>query len=247
MAKLNQIIAVVGGRKSRVQSALTQVYHSLQKNDLLSGLKRTYRPKDEEGEKLPEESKRVQVRVSEQLETVRSELTDLFDGVATMESANAEAKADVKVGSKVILSAVPVTVLLFLEKQLTDIGTLVSKLPTLDPAERWEKSAEADCFATATYESVRTKKIPRNHVKYEATKEHPAQVEMYMEDVLVGFWSTVKFSGAIPEAERNSMMARVRQLQDAVKVAREEANGIDVKDVKIAKPVFDFLFSESTV
>jgi hypothetical protein len=35
-------------------------------------------------------------------------------------------------------------------------------------------------------------------VKAEATEKHPAQVEVYHEDVVVGQWKTVKFSGALP-------------------------------------------------
>ena len=41
------------------------------------------------------------------------------------------------------------------------------------------------------------KTVPRNHNKDEATKKHPAQVEMDTEDVRVGTWKTT-FSGALP-------------------------------------------------
>ena len=50
MAKLNQIIAVEKGVKSRSFQELTEAHHALQKPTLLSGISRTYRPKDEEGE-----------------------------------------------------------------------------------------------------------------------------------------------------------------------------------------------------
>ena len=51
-------------------------------------------------------------------------------------------------------------------------------------------------------QTLRTKKVPRNHVKAEATEKHPAQVEVYYEDVAVGYWTTVKFSGALPAQPR---------------------------------------------
>ena len=244
MAKLNQIIAVANGKKSRTQASLTELHHKLAKSDLLNGISRTYKPKDEEGEHFPPESKRVQVRVSQVIEAVEETLTELYDVVATQDAANCEATADVKVGEKVILPAVPVTTLLFIEKQLTDLHTFVQKLPTLDPAEEWSYSADADAYATKQSETTKTKKIPRNHVVAEATKEHPAQVQVYTEDVVVGYWSTTKFSGAIPERERNQMLRRVEELQDGVKRAREQANSVDVSNVEIAKPIFAFLFGK---
>lgn len=60
MAKLNQIVAVVGGVKSRAQATVSQIYQKLQKTELLQGITKTYEPDSEEGEKLPSESKRVQ-------------------------------------------------------------------------------------------------------------------------------------------------------------------------------------------
>jgi hypothetical protein len=84
--------------------------------------------------------------------------------------------------------------------------------------------------------------VPKTHVKYEATKEHPAQVEMYMEDVWVGTWTIVKSSGAIPAATRNAMLERVRKLLDAVKAAREEANGIEVKPQKVGAAILGYVF-----
>ncbi|NOK58124.1 MAG: hypothetical protein GFH25_541186n388 [Chloroflexi bacterium AL-N10] len=55
MARLNQIIAIEKGVKSRSFQELTEAHHSLQKPTLIAGIARTYRPKDEEGEQLPPE------------------------------------------------------------------------------------------------------------------------------------------------------------------------------------------------
>jgi hypothetical protein len=204
MPKLNQIIAITAGKKSRAQKAITEVHHQLQKSALLDGIARTYRPKDEEGEKFPAERKHVQLKVNDAITKVKDELTELFDVVATQDYANCVAKADVKVDGVVLLEKVPVTYLLFLEKQLVDLNTFVEKLPTLDPAETWKYSAEADCFTSESYETTKTKKVLKNHVKSEATKEHPAQVETYSEDVVVGYWTTTKFSGRSQESRDDS-------------------------------------------
>jgi hypothetical protein len=243
MARLNQIIAVEKGVKSRSFQELTEAHHVLQKPNLLAGISRTYRPKDEEGEQLPPESTRVQVRVAEVMAEVRQALTRLFDVILTKDVANGAAKADIVVDGTTIATEVPVTYLLFLEKQLTDLLTFVTKIPVLDAAESWSYDEATDAYATAPTQTTRSKKVPRNHVKAEATEKHPAQVEMYFEDVLVGYWTTVKYSGALPQARINELKARVVRLAEAVKVAREKANSTEVTDQKIGERVFDYLFA----
>lgn len=65
MARLNQIIAIEKGIKSRSAQELAEFQKAIQKPTLLSGISRTYRPKDEEGEQLPPESKKVEVKAEE--------------------------------------------------------------------------------------------------------------------------------------------------------------------------------------
>jgi hypothetical protein len=76
----------------------------------------------------------------------------------------------------------------------------------------------------------------------EATKEHPAQVHLYQEDVADGRWKTIKFSGAIPASEVNVIVARIEKLQIAVKFAREEANRSEVKLQKTGDPLLKYVF-----
>ena len=242
MSKLNQIIAVLNGKKSRSQKELTEIYKKLQKSALFEGISRTYQPQDEEGETQPPERKNVQYKGRDAINDARAALCDLYNVAATQDWANCDAKASVTVEDQVIIEDVPVPHLLFLEKQLTDLHTFVTTLPTLDPAEVWHWDSNADCYTSDTTFSNRTKKVPRSHVLVEATEHHPAQAEMYHEDVKVGEWRTVKFSGAIPAQERNEVLGRIRKLQDAVKYAREQANNMEVEEVNIGNKVLDFVF-----
>jgi hypothetical protein len=150
VAKLNQIIAVEKGVKNKSFQDLTEAHHAVQKPTLLSGISRVYQPKDEEGEQLPPESTRVQVKVEEILRDTASTITRLFDVTATKDWANCQARADVTVDGQPLLRAVPVTYLLFLEKQLTDLHTFIKKLPVLDAAETWTFDASADCCRATT-------------------------------------------------------------------------------------------------
>ena len=242
MTKLNQIIAVEKGVKSGALRDLTDAHHVLQKPALLAGISRTYQPKDEDGEVLPPESTRVQVKTEDVLRRTATLLTRLFDVTATKDWANCVARADVVVDGRTLLADVPVSYLLFLEKQLVDLHTFVKKLPLLDAAESWNFEESADYWRTEQVRTIRTKKVPRNHVKAEATEKHPAQVEVYYEDVPVGYWTTVKFSGALPARRVNELLDRVEKLQQAVKFAREEANGRDVTDQLVGDAVFGYLF-----
>jgi hypothetical protein len=241
VTKLNQILAVEKGVKSDTQRKVTDAYHQIQKTPLLAGISRSYQPIDDDGEQLPPESTRVQVQAETVLKNIGETLTRLFDVTATKDIANCSAKASVKIDGTVLLVDVPVTYLLFLEKQLTDVHTFISKLPTLDPSETWSLDGNTDTWRTEPVKTTRTKKVPRNHVLAEATDKHPAQVQMFTEDVVVGYWTKVAFSGALPQRRVNELLARVQKLQDAVKFAREEANGTEILEQKIGDKVFAYL------
>jgi hypothetical protein len=241
--KLNQIIAVETGVKATVLRDFTDTHHMLLKPALLAGISRTYQPKDEDGDELPPESTLAQVGCEQVLSMTAVLLSRLFDVTATKDWANCEARADVMVDGRILLPDVPVPYLLFLEKQLVGLHTFVKKLPVLDPSEKWEFDEAANRWATPQVKTVRTKKVPRNHVKAEATERHPAQVETYFEDVPVGYWTTVKFSGALPARRVAELTERVEKLQQAVKFAREEANAIEVTNRDgVGDAVFSYLF-----
>ena len=146
--KLNQILAVEKGAKSAGSSALTGAYHLIQKSQLLAGLSRTYRPRDDEGEQLPPEFTNVQVTADAVLTDAVRALTRMWDVTATKDWANTRAQADVVVDGDVLLDGVPVTYLLYLEKQLADFITFLRKLPTLDPAEVWTFDEASGAYRT---------------------------------------------------------------------------------------------------
>lgn len=241
MAFLNQIIAVHKGSKAKTNREISDAYKLLQKPDLFKGLSKTYDPIDEDGIRLPPEGTNVQLKANELLNATAVTLGRFYDLTYTQEFANTQAKADIVVDGKPVLRDVPVTYLLFLEKQLTDLGTFIGKLPVLDPAETWEYDANAGYFRTPENKTKSSKKVRKAFVKYEATKEHPAQVDTFDEDITVGFWSTIKFSGALPADRIAELAERVEKLKDAVKYARGQANSVEVADMHVANPIFDYL------
>jgi hypothetical protein len=245
MAKQGQILALEKTARGFAESTITKSHHVMQKDVLLNGISRTYQPKSDDGDQLPSERTLVQVRVHEEIEKVSAALARAFDLTATKELTNTVVKADVVVDGTVLLRDVPGTVLLALERELVNIDTFVSKLPTLDMAEEWQYDETKNAYATPPTQTVKNKKVLKSVVLYEATKEHPAQVREFTEDVMVGTWTQIKYSGALPAKEVADMKSRVRALRDAVQVARQLANTAEAKDLKVGSTLLDYVFAGS--
>ena len=245
MAKLNQIIAIEKGIKSRVYGEITELHKAAQKPELFNGFSKTYEKKDEDGEDLPPERKRVQFVASESLRAVARASTELMEVTARKDWTNCVAKGDVVVDGAPIIVGAPVSFLLFLEKQLTDLRTFVASVPVLDEAESWTRDENSGLYKTEATSTHRTRKIAKPIVLYPATPEHPAQTQMVAEDVIAGFWRQVKHSGAMPKPERQELADRVEKLLRAVKEAREAANVHDeVQTPAVGAAVFTYLLGD---
>lgn len=241
--RLNQIIAVAAGRKANSVKELSEVYKIIQKNELFIGLERTYRPINQEDKDIPPgEKKLLQETASKSLNSIRNILVPMFDAVLTQDTGNTEAKSDIIIEGTTLVKDVPVTSLIFLEKQLVDIKTAISSLPILPPDKEWSDYSNGVSRSNISI-THRTKKVPRAIVKYPATSEHPAQTEMFTDDILVGFWDTISYSGGLSVERKSTLLDRVNSLIEAVKMAREAANSTIVEQVKVGDAIFDYILS----
>jgi hypothetical protein len=146
------------------------------------------------------------------------------------------------VDGKTLIAAAPVSFLLFMEKQLTDLRTLVGNLPVLDVAEDWKSDPNSGLYRTEPTETHRTKKMQKPIVLYAATPEHPAQTQLITEDVIAGWWVLTRQSGAMPKPEKQKLQDRIDKLTQAIKQARESANMFDETDAPaIGASVFGYL------
>lgn len=246
-ARLNQLIAVRPGVKNDVTTKVTKAHHLLLRNELMSGLARTYTARDDDGYVYPDETTWVQVKATSLLREAAEELARLFNVNAAIDWTNQEAKADlVLLGDNpvVLVPSVPVTYLMFLEKQLVDMETMVRKLPVLPPTETWTFDPNTDVYKSQPIGTTKTQKVRKSHVLYPASDRHPAQVESYTEDEPIGTWITTKMSGAVPGERINQLLTRVQNLQRAVKYAREQANLKKVVDVRPGERIMDYLLAE---
>lgn len=244
---LHHLTAILKGLKTRVFAEVTALHKDAQKVEPYFGFAKTYRKKDEDSEDYAPENKRVALIATEVLRKLAKLQTEVFDATAAQDWANMQAKASIVVDGQPILKDVPVTYLLFLEKQLIDVRTFVEKMPTLDDNRDWTADPNSRLFRTEKVTTHKTKKVQRAIVKYDAVVKDgvglPAQTEMITEDVIIGWWDTVSHSGALPVPRKEAILERVDKLIKAVKVAREDANNQEAAEHKVGDAVFGYLFA----
>jgi hypothetical protein len=243
MTKLNQVIAIEKDVKNHAHKIATEAHKLVQKPALFDGLYKTYQKKDEDGDDLPAERKHVQLKVADLLKSVKAAWTHLIDVTVQKDMGNARATANLTVDGQIVFPNVPVTTLLFLEKQVTDHRSLISALPVLDIAEEWEEDKnESNFYRAAPTSTHRSKKVQKPLVLYHATPEHAAQTAIVSDDIVTGFWHTEKVSGAIPKKVKERMLQKADKLLLAIKEAREAANDIEVGEkVKLGHAVYAYL------
>lgn len=240
--KLNQILAIEKGVKSEAYAKISDLHKLIQKPDLFTGFKKTYQSNAEDGDKLEPQAQKVQYIATEILADVEKESIKLINIIARKDWSNTQAVGTIKIGEQVILADVPATHLLFLEKQLSDMRDVVAKMPIRDTGDDWKADESTGLMRSDEVKTHRTKKVEKAMVLYPATDKHPAQTKSVVEDVIEGYWTQSKFSGAMARPDKMALLERVEQLRDAVKIAREAANSHDeVLAPNVGRAVFDYL------
>lgn len=242
MTKLNQIIAVLNTVKADQRKKVSAVYQLVQKSSLFQGVTRVYSPREEDGFVYPAENQPVQMRAQQAISEFIASCTELYDLALTQDAANQMAVGNIRIGSQPIATSVPVSTLLFLEKQIVDLRTFVESLPVLPIDQQWTYNSNKGCFVADPKATTKTKKITDFVVAYEATEHHPAQIKEVSKDVVEGTWETTALSGALPQDEKNAILHRVNLLHQAIVKAREEANSIEVDQKSIASDLFGYVF-----
>lgn len=245
MSKLHQIVAVESSEKKRLERTRTEIYKKLQKEALFSGMVRTYEPKDENGEQLPSEIVKVQMTVEDAVREFTESSVRLIDLTATKDYGNMRATADLVVEGNVLVSDVPVSLLLFLEKQFEDLETFVRHAPVLGTDRNWKRSsADENIWVSDPEKRNSTKKVQRAIVLYDATPEHPAQTQLITEDIIQGVWTAVQQHGGITQDQKREWIERIAKLRIAVKEARCDANETEVESKKIGDTLYNFVFGQ---
>lgn len=252
---LHTFIALRKAARTRKTERLTAAHRAASRAERYEGLTRTYRPKNEDGDRLPEENKHVELNADRALNDLVEAVHRDWDLMATIDRGNQDARADVVVPTgatttagdpvyRTILRDVPAQFLIYLARELDDVRKYVKELPTLDPGVIWTYDPAVAAHVSEPVQTHRTKKVLRNHVMYEATDRHPAQVQTFTEDVVDGFWTLIRRSGALPLERKAQLLQRLDTVVAAIEEARERASAVEARDVHVARPLFDFLLGD---
>jgi hypothetical protein len=245
MGKLYEILAVEPQLKAEAMQALGRLkgLFSDGKNRF-RGQMRTYAPLEENGEQQPDENSNMATTVDYELKLLSQYFSRWIDAAMQKEVSNQDTSADVVIDGEVIFSQLPAPALLNLEGKLGELRAVYSLIPVNDPSETWQFDNQLSCFVSRNRVTYKTKKVLRAQVLSEATKEHPAQVDTFTEDIRIGEWTTVIHSGMLTPAAKQQKLDRINMLLQAVKVARQRANAVEVKPISVADKLFDFINRE---
>jgi hypothetical protein len=197
----------------------------------------------EEGEARQE----VADTVGEKLSTLQEAYQRYWDLRLQKESANQEAKADVVVDGVVLFKDVPVTFLLNMETELTELKGVYQSIPTLQAGMTWLLD---DIKGRGIYKSEhkeeknKTEKTVQFKVLIQPTKEHPGQVKEWTEDRPIGKFITETWSGMIAPSDKAIMLGKLEKMIRAFKRARQRANCQETETMEIGKQVFDYINSK---
>lgn len=240
---LGQIVGIHKSTKTAAQRDFDTIYKYFQKDSLFKGFTKIHTP--EEGNlQQPATEQLVQANAYELLAKMEETLVNAFDVEATKDTADTNARANIIIGSNTILENVPVSHLLWLEKQFTNFVTVFRAIPVQSAAENWTTAPNLPNGMVRTPEEVgqSTKKITEFPVIVPPTPEHPAQVREVTRDVVSGTWRTVKYTAAITIQEKDTLIKRSTELLNATKQAIVAANHTEAIKVQEGEKIFNFLF-----
>lgn len=250
--RLHELLAVEQELKGAADKARNMTMEQFTKaKALFYGQRRTFRPfavdearGEQPGERLEAETRLVQT-VPEALEQVTAAFQEAVDVSYQIDRANTRAVADLVVDGQVIAQQVPATFLLQLEKRVRSLRDVLEASPTFDPVRLWVLDAGADkrhVFRAEPVTTLRKQRVRKYNVMVEATKEHPAQVDVVEIEDAVGEIRTYEWSGMLSPATKTTLLTRVDNLLRAIKEARSRANNVEIDpEDRVGRALAEFI------
>lgn len=196
-------------------------------------------------ENLADEELEVTDTVDGKLGFLQKHLIGYYDAYLNSQLTNQVAKQDIVIDGTILAENLPATFLLGMEEKLKEIRMVYEKIPTLRPGVAWEldplQKLEGVYRAKNVEEKFTTRKAVQHKVLYEATENHPAQIEKWTEDVRVGKIVNQNFSSMLSAADKAARLGRIDKLLIAVKSARQRANDVEATKRQIGEKVFEFI------
>lgn len=248
MGKLYEVLAVEADKKGIAIRLLDESLKVFKNNTkLFEGFSKKL-SMDAAGQESIElansETSELSTTVQERLDYTVPAVSDWLDITLQKEATNQTAVADLMIDGEILAKDLPATFLLGLEDKLKKIRSVYEAIPTLDSSVVWEKNVngKTNTFrARDTEIKTKTQKQPKSRILYEATENHPAQIERWNEEVVIGRYITNLTSGKISSERKMTLLGRIDRLIQAVKQARMRANGVKVVIKNIGNDLFEFI------
>jgi hypothetical protein len=248
MPKLHELLAIEANLETQAAKVRADLANTFEKKRHLFEEKRLlFTPNTEGAQVVTEQQTDIQTTVQKELAWVQPHLAKALNASYQVAEANTQARADIILedSDTPLVKDVPATSLLELQKRLAEILHLAQAIPTLDPAKGFVADSQRGpgIYKAREIRKTRTTKQPKVIVKYEATKEHPAQTELYSADLPLGIIEEQEWSGMMTPAEKAAVLDRIEILSRAVRSARSRANEQAVDTTKkIAPALLGYIF-----
>jgi hypothetical protein len=167
-------------------------------------------------------------------------------------TTNRKAGADLMWRGEVLVKHCPIDELLGLEARLTKLRLLIAEAPTLDATKHWQPQPQGLKHVWELRfpeETTKTEKKTIPHVVVQATKEHPAQVQLQQKDEVIGRYTLLRRCGAATALQKAEGLKRIDELLVEIKQARTRANEAEVDNARISASLIPILlapFQEET-
>ena len=243
--KLHEILAVENDLEKVASNIVAEAKNTFnKKTNLFTGSIKTAEMFDDAAPVPAPEIIKLEETVPDKLSYVGKAVGRWLDVVFQKESTNQMANADLVVDGEVLASELPATFLLGLETKLKRLRDMYIDMPTLTPGMHWVPASDEGMYIWKTenpMERFITNKAVKSTVLYEATKEHPAQIDKWTEDTKVGRYQVEVTSGMITSAHKAEILGRLDSLIQAAKAARMRANSAKVETVSVGKVLMDYI------
>ncbi len=194
-----------------------------------------------------EEHRAMVTTVPKKIKWMLDSFMSYLDLLYQKELTNRKACSDLTIGGTTIAKDVPAVYLLGLENKFKAVRKVFEVLPTLKPGVEWtpdEQRGDGVYKAVHTEKKFKTAKTFQHQVLYDATKEHPAQIEKWEETKNVGVYNTERYSGMTTPLKKAMYLSRIDQVIQACKKARQRANCEPIVSGKIGKNIIDFILND---
>lgn len=246
--KLHELLAVNGnlaGQATKVRTELAATFKG--KRHLFEEKRKSFTSSDENTPAKVEEQSDIQSTVADEIAWITPHLAKSLNVAYQVDLANTEARADVLLeDGTVLLTQIPATTLLQLEKRIAEWKELIASIPTLDPAKGFRPDTDrgAGYYKARDVEKDREKPDREVVVLYPAVDKHPAQVQLVDVRRKVGTILEQEWSALITPAKKAELLENVEDLFRAATKARAKANehAIETADKKIGETLLGFVF-----